>query len=125
MFGVYNEALALVERVSGAASADGQVKGEQQQERLKLLTAYVKDLKLRRMMQRTFLLFTSENVTGQRAVSAEASRRAPLFAAAFLSFFSPRRAVPCPPHPLLLLRTHARTHARTGPPLRHDTLAAL
>ena len=75
MFGVYNEALTLIERVSGAASADGQVKGEQQQERLKLLTAYVKDLKLRRMMERTFLLFTSKNVDGQRAVSAEVSCR--------------------------------------------------
>jgi len=46
------------------------VKGEQQVVRLKLLEAFVKDLKLRRMMERTFLLFRSENETGQRAVSA-------------------------------------------------------
>ena len=70
MFGVYNEALALVEKISSTAAAKGQVKGEQQVVRLKLLEAFVKDLKLRRMMERTFLLFRSENETGQRAVSA-------------------------------------------------------
>jgi len=64
------------------------VKGKQQVERLKLLHAYISDLKLRRMMKRTFFLFQSANEVGQRAVR--------LFDT-LLSLHAQIRALPDPP----------------------------